>query len=78
MGTDITYSESALFNFVSMEDFVQWQFIFQSQDNKKSNSLLLGALLFYLNLEKADSNALNLFFKQEKAETSSVIRTVFL
>lgn len=40
--------------------------------------MLLEALLFYLNLEKADSNALKPFFKQEKAETSSVIRTVFL
>lgn len=47
-------------------------------DKKKSSSLLLEALLFYLNLEKADSNALKPFFKQEKAETSSVIRTVFL
>lgn len=34
METDITYSESTLFKFVSMEDFVQWYFIFQSEDNK--------------------------------------------
>lgn len=78
MERDITYSESALFKFISMESFVQWWFIFQSEDNQKPNSLLLGALLFYLNLQKADSSALKLFFKQEKEETSSVIRTVFL
>lgn len=35
MERDITYSESALFKFISMESFVQWWFIFQSEDNQK-------------------------------------------
>lgn len=39
---------------------------------------MLGALLFYLNLKKAYSNALKLSFKQGEAEASFVIRIVIL
>lgn len=39
---------------------------------------MLKALLFYLNLKEAYSNALKLFFKQGEAEASSVIRIVIL